>query len=105
MANPDIVQAIHQLEVNLLRKLSENSTQLATHTEKLDEHCDKLDTLFDKLDRLDRTVYGVGGDQDGLATRVRIVEETEDNRKYTIRGLFIMLMGVLGKILYDLFKS
>ena len=85
MSDQDLVNAIHRLEINL-------SNKLTVHTQKLDEHCDKLDTIFKKIERLDKTVYGVGGDQDGLATRMKVMEQSESNRKtftYTVFGVAV----------------
>lgn len=92
MENQELAQAIHRLEINLLSKLSENTAQLTSHTAKLDQHCDKLDVIFDELKTLKRTVYGVGGNENGLATRTKILEESDINRKrqnYVLFGVSV----------------
>ena len=96
MENRELVEAIHRLELNL-------TTKLATHTEKLDEHCDKLDTIFEKLERLDRTVYGVGGPDDGLATRMKVMEGHEETRRRTLWGIATIAVPGFLKSAYDFF--
>jgi len=98
MDNKEIINAIHAMQLDI-------GTKLATHTEKLGHQSDKLDILFDKLEETAHTLYGVGGKEDGITTRVKLIEKTEENRKYTIRSLFVMVVGIVGKVLYDLFKG
>lgn len=89
--NPtEILTAIHRLETAVNKRLAENTEQVSLHTQKLDEHCHKIDVLFENQKRVDRTVYGVGGENDGIATRIKILEEKDQVRKrqnYTVFGI------------------
>lgn len=105
MDNTQIVEAIHRLERQLSDKLAENTAQLATHTQKLDEHCDKIDILFEQQKRIDRTVYGVGGEGDGLATRVKLLEESDKGRKKATYTLFGVSVPTFLVWLWDLIKN
>lgn len=98
MENEKIVEAIHHLELVL-------TTKLATHNEKIDEHCHKLDNLFTRLQRLDRTVYGVGSDTEGLGTRMKILENREEQRKITIWGVGAISVPTFIKATYDFLTS
>ena len=105
MDNKSVVAAIYRLESNLTAKLAENTAQLATHTEKLDSHCDKLDTVFDKIDTLNRTVYGVGGEGDGLATRTKVLEESDKGRKKATYAVASVSIPTFLAWIWDLLKT
>ena len=98
MNDQDILNAFHKMELTI-------TGQLVEHNEKLTQNSKKLDTIFEKIDGMERTIYGKGGSKDGLATRVMVLEETEESHKYTPRTLFVGVTGIIGKVLYDIFGS
>lgn len=94
MSDYDLIQAIHQLEVNLTNKIT-------THTAKLDEHCERLDVLFEKLENTERTLYGKGNG-DGLATRVKLLESDSQGRKKVTYTLFGIALPTFLNWVYEL---
>jgi len=97
MEDTKVLQAIHNLEVKLSEKISEQTTTLAVNN-------DRLDNLRIAVDRHREILYGHDdGDTPGLISKMKSLEKVETERKLTLRGVTAAFVGLCGKFLWDVF--
>lgn len=95
MENRDIVAAIHRLEVRVNRELSLNTTALELNNQR-------LKNLKESVDRHATILFGhESNDYPGLITRIAKIEQTDTERRWTLRTVLVACMGICAKFLYD----
>jgi len=62
-----------------------------------------MKNIFDVYKGIKNTLYGNGSE--GIKIKVDRLEQTENNRKWTIRAIVVMILGILGGILTYLFTG
>jgi hypothetical protein len=99
MDNKEIVDAIHQLELNLTERIHVQTEMMAVTNER-------LDNLRVAVDRHREILYGHDdGDNEGLLSKMRALEKTETERRLSLRGVTAAFIGVCGKLIWDLFHG
>jgi len=86
--NQDIFDRIRSVETTL--------TKLCVTMESVDANQTKL------LEKHDKTLYGNG--KTGLDTRVDRIEQVEKGRKWNLRVVWGAIVGLCGRIAYDVFR-
>lgn len=62
-----------------------------------------MKSIFDVYKGIKNTLYGNGSE--GMKIKVDRLEQTESNRKWTIRAMVVTILGILGGILTYLFTD
>ena len=95
MDNDELVEAVHNLEVNVLERIAAQSTIIQVNNVK-------LDNLVLAVDRHREILFGHDdGDDPGLRQDMNELKRTEKERRLTLRGVTAAFVGMLGKVLWD----
>ena len=96
MENDELVEAVHNLEVNVLERIAAQTTIIQVNNVK-------LDTLCIAVDRHREILFGHDdGDKPGLLQDMSELKKTEKERRLTLRGVTAAFVGLAGKFLWDL---
>lgn len=88
-------QTLHGLELKIqeVKLLLEGNHQEHTAMERrMDNRAQVLET----------TIFGNGGGNLGMKTRVDRLEQTEETRTWSLRALWLGMIGVISRVIYDL---
>jgi len=91
-----VIEAIHKLELNLTQQINEHTTALEVNNVKLGNLCVAVDRHREILFGQD------GGDKPGLLQDMNEMKRTEKERRLTLRGVTAAFVGLVGKLLWDL---
>lgn len=91
----EILKAIHDLELAVNKQLHLLATTVEVNSQRLHNLCETVD-------RQSRHLYGSpDGDQPGLLTRMRDLERSDKERRWTLRTVTASFIGLSVKFLYD----
>jgi hypothetical protein len=94
-SNKEVVEAIHQLELRLNAGLALNTTALGVNNER-------LQNLKDAVERHATVLYGhEENDHPGMITRMAKIEQSDNERRWTLRTVTLAFVGVCVKLVYD----
>ena len=94
-----VIEAIHNLELNL-------TTQIHEHTTALEVNNMKLENLCVAVDRHREILFGHDdGDKPGLLQDMNELKRTEKERRLTLRGVAVAFIGLVGKFCYDMWNA
>ena len=98
MENQEVVQAIHELEVNLITQIHEQTVTLKITNER-------LSNLQKTVEEHDESLYGC--DQKGfpgLIADVQDVKKGETERRWTVRTVVTGFVAMVVKVVWDSFS-
>lgn len=93
--NKEVIEAIHQLELRLNQALACNTAALGVNNER-------LQNLKEAVERHATVLYGhEENDHPGMITRMAKIEQSDNERRWTLRTVSVAFIGVCVKLIYD----
>lgn len=98
MATENLVQAIHELELNLTERIHTQTTVIQVNNER-------LENLRIAVDRHREILFGYDdGERKGLLGEMQELKKSEKERRMTLRTVSAAFVAAMGKICYDIFS-
>ena len=98
MEYQEVIKAVHEVELHLNKSIAKVTTALEVNNER-------LQNLKESVDNHGTILYGAEeNDHPGLTTRMAKIEQTETERKWTLRSVLVAFIGVVSKVAYDFFN-